>query len=119
MAAFAVAIDIRDKIKKIIIPCTVGYLVPMILEDDPEYKNISYMERAWIFRYSLELPDGQVLTDCLGPYISKELFDIYELKALPQAAFVDPENFKNNCPYLQKVLWRYRVSSQPVNEGNI
>jgi hypothetical protein len=115
MAIFAVWVDIRERIKKIIIPCSVGYLVPMDLETEPEYKNISYMERAWVFRYSIFLQDDQWISDCVGPYLEKKLLDMDSFNALPKLAFVDPENVKNNCPYIEEVVDRYRVSNQKVD----
>lgn len=114
--------EIRYRINKLIIPCTTGQPEPIALEGGPFYGHIHLGMKAWIFFYYFEAPDKKsreiaglrMPISHRSPLIPKKLFDKEKFLSEPKVAFVDPENPKNFCPYVEGLLKKYRMTTAPV-----
>lgn len=113
------AFSVRYIIKKIIIPCTVGRLKPVFLEEEPEYFPVLMSVWGWSFRYSAYDESGNLGSSYKSPHIPKNIFNKEEFLSLPVEAFFDPENPKNNCPKVLGLIEKFRMTTDSVFEGEI
>lgn len=129
LAAMGVSLSLYEtnyRINKIIIPCSIGRLEPVILETEPFYGQVHLGMRAWVFFYYFESPNKQ-FSDLAGirlpksyrsPFIPKELLNKGEFLSQPKRAFVDPENPENNCPYVRPFVHKYRMTTSSISMEN-
>jgi hypothetical protein len=114
--------DIRYKINKVIIPCTIGTLEPITITVTPTYRVIVLMMKAWVFYYRFDARKktyssvfgGRFDKEYKSPLMSKKEFNPQDFLTGANKAFVDPENNENCCPYVEAIVQKYRMSSVPI-----
>jgi hypothetical protein len=106
----------RYVIKKIIIPCTIGTLQPVFIEENPVFHPALMSIWGWSFRYCDYDANGNLGGSYKSPHIPKQMFDKDAFLSQPTQAFFDPENSKNNCPRISGLIHSFRMTTRPVPE---
>lgn len=115
--------ETRYWINRVIIPCTVGTLEPIVVDE----KTIStvFPFSAWVFYYHFEEDERSrrflgmwVPKEYRSPLIPQKLFDKEKFIAESKMAFVVSKDFNNNCPYIEGLVQKYRMTTVSIsNEG--
>lgn len=122
ISRIALTLIIRHTINAIIIPCTIGALEPIALETPPEYTFVFRFMKAWHFTYyfvSEEKKSRSILGNLVpvtyeSPWLTRKEFDKEKFLSEPHMAFVDPEKQKKCCPYIEAIVQKYRMTTEPL-----
>ena len=113
----------RYWINRVIIPCKVGTLKPVVVDEATIV--IVFRVSAWAFYYHFEGDKRsgrffgmRIPKEYKSPRIPKKLFDKQKFIAEPKMAFVVSENLDDNCPYIEGLVQKYRMTPVPVLKEN-
>jgi len=116
------AFETRYWINRVIIPCTMGTLKPVVVDEN----SISYAprRRGWRFCYFFEGDERsgsflgiRIPKEYRSPLIPKKLFDKQKFIAEPNTAFVISDNPDESCPYIEGIVQKYRMTTAPLTEA--
>ncbi|HEX2751607.1 MAG TPA: hypothetical protein VHP34_00570 [Alphaproteobacteria bacterium] len=108
------AFDVRQTIRRIIIPYTVGTIHPFYLADKPAYYCALGGRYGWYITYIVIDEVGNLGKEYTAGRIPKKLFDKSAFMTAPFEALVDPQNPHLNFPCIEKLVQAYRMTTVPL-----
>lgn len=110
---FGIALDVRQAIRRIVVPYTIGVLHPFLLVEGPQYHYFRY-PRGWYMVYVLLDENGKAGRHYTMQTIAKKCFDKESFMVAPFQALVDPQNPDLNFPRIEKLVQAYRMTTVPL-----